>query len=93
VTLARLTGAPVLMCSVYRSANYRHQVLEISGPVPMAGDTTTAFGRCVAEVSAAIRKSPASWVYWPSPVDFDNLGMTPPDRYTAPVRRLIAISA
>jgi lauroyl/myristoyl acyltransferase len=93
VTLARLTGAPVLMCSVYRSADYRHQVLEISAPVPMAGDTATAFGRCVAEVSTAIRRSPASWVYWPSPVDFDNLGMTPPDRYKPPVRRLIAISA
>lgn len=86
VTLARLTGAPVLMCSVYRSADYRHQVLEISDPVPMTGDVTTAFGRCVAEVSNAIRKSPASWVYWPSPVDFDNLGMTPPDPETVRAR-------
>jgi Kdo2-lipid IVA lauroyltransferase/acyltransferase len=93
VTLARLTGAPVLMCSVYRSADYRHQVLEISAPVPMTGDVTAAFGRCVAEVSAAIRKSPASWVYWPSPIDFDNLGMTPPERYAARVRRLVPISA
>jgi lauroyl/myristoyl acyltransferase len=84
VTLARLTGAPVLMCSVYRSADYRHQVLEISDPVPMAGDTTTAFGRCVAGVSAAIRRSPASWVYWPSPVDLDNLGMLLPEPHTAP---------
>jgi Kdo2-lipid IVA lauroyltransferase/acyltransferase len=91
VTLARLTGAPVLMCSVYRSADYRHQVLEISAPVPMTGDTTAAFGRCVSEVSAAIRRSPASWVYWPSPVDFDNLGMTPSDRYTPPVRRLVPV--
>jgi hypothetical protein len=30
-------------------------------------------------------------VYWPSPVDFDNLGMTPPGRYTPPVRRLIPV--
>jgi phosphatidylinositol dimannoside acyltransferase len=91
VTLARLTGAPVLMCSVYRSADYRHQVLEISAPVPMDGDTATAFGRCAAGVSAAIRRSPASWVYWPSPVDFDNLGITSPDRDTAPVRGLVPV--
>jgi lauroyl/myristoyl acyltransferase len=93
VTLARLTGAPVLICSVYRSADYRHQVLEISAPVPMDGDTATAFGRCAAGVSTAIRRSPASWVYWPSPVDFDNLGMTSPDRNTAPVRGLVAVYA
>src|SRR3984885_1870514 len=95
VTLARLTGAPVLMCSVYRSADYRHQVLEISDPVPMAGDTATAFGRCVAGVSAAIRRSPASWVYWPSPLDLDNLGMLSPGPDTAPARvpALVAVGA
>ena len=92
VTLARLTGAPVLMCSVYRSADYRHQVLEISTPVPMAGDTATAFGRCAAGVSAAIRRSPASWVYWPSPVDFEDLGMTTPQRDTAPVAGLVPVA-
>jgi hypothetical protein len=30
-------------------------------------------------------------VYWPSPVDFDNLGMTSPDRDTAPVRGLVPV--
>ena len=64
VTLARLTGAPVLMAFVHRSADYRHQVLEISPPVPMAGETATAFGRCVAAIEAAIRTSPAQWGYW-----------------------------
>jgi lauroyl/myristoyl acyltransferase len=93
VTLAALTGAPVLMCSVYRSADYRHQVLEISAPVPMAGDTATAFGRCVCQVSAAIRRSPASWVYWPSPVDLDNLAMISPDHQTAPVQGLVPVVA
>jgi hypothetical protein len=42
-------------------------------------------------VSAAIRRSPASWVYWPSQVDFDNLGITSPDRDTAPVRGLVPV--
>ena len=58
VTLARLTGAPVLMAFVYRSADYRHQVLEISPPVPMQGEMATAFGRCVAAIDAAIRRTP-----------------------------------
>jgi lauroyl/myristoyl acyltransferase len=91
VTLATLTGAPVLMCSVFRSADYRHQVLEISAPVPMAGDTATAFGRCVSEVSAAIRRSPASWVYWPSPADLDDLAMISREQPTAPVPGLVPV--
>ncbi len=85
VTLARLTGAPVLTCFLYRSADYRHQVLEISAPVPVAGDTAAAFARCAAEVSAAIRRSPASWVYWPSPADLGNLGLISAEREPSPV--------
>ena len=64
VTLARLTGAPVLMVFMHRLADYRHQVLEISPPVPVQGETATAFGRCVAAMDAAIRTSPAHWFYW-----------------------------
>ncbi|MGH3159796.1 MAG: lysophospholipid acyltransferase family protein, partial [Streptosporangiaceae bacterium] len=64
VTLAQLTGAPVLMGFLYRQADYRHQVWEISAPVPVEGDTATAFGRCAAEVSAAVRRSPAHWDLW-----------------------------
>jgi lauroyl/myristoyl acyltransferase len=89
VTLAQLTGAPVLMCSVYRSGDYRHQVLEISAPVPMGGDTATAFRRCAEQVSAAIRRSPASWLYWPSPVDLDNLGLIRPEPDASPVPDLM----
>jgi phosphatidylinositol dimannoside acyltransferase len=64
VTLARLTGAPVLMAFMHRLADYRHQVLEISPPVPLHGETATAFGRCVAAMDAAIRTSPGHWLYW-----------------------------
>jgi lauroyl/myristoyl acyltransferase len=70
VTLARLTGAPVLMAFVHRSADYRHQVLEISAPVPMEGETATAFGHCVAAIDAAIRTNPARWNFW---FETDNL--------------------
>jgi lauroyl/myristoyl acyltransferase len=64
VTLARLTGAPVLMAIAHHSADYYHQVLEISPPVPMDGDTNTAFRRCVAAMDAAIRSNPAEWTQW-----------------------------
>jgi len=77
VTLARLTGAPVLMAFVYRSADYRHQLLEISPPVPLDGETATAFGRCVAAIEAAIRTCPAHWFYWLQTDDLVSLGLLP----------------
>ena len=86
VTLARLTGAPLLMTFMYRTADYRHQVLEISAPVqcPAEEDATMAFARCAAEVSAAIRRSPAHWAYWASKGDLATLGLLRPVRDRAP---------
>ena len=91
VTLAQLTGAPVLMAFFYRKADYRHQVLEISAPVPVDGDTATAFGRCAAEVSAAIRRSPAHWECWGNTDEVAGLGLIPPqpDRSPAAVPDLL----
>jgi lauroyl/myristoyl acyltransferase len=77
VTLAQLTGAPVLMVFMHRLADYRHQVLEISAPVPVAGDTALAFGRCVAAMDSAIRANPAHWVYWANTDDLAVLGLLP----------------
>jgi KDO2-lipid IV(A) lauroyltransferase len=77
VTLAQLTGAPVLMAFVHRSADYRHQVLEISPPVPMQGETAAAFGRCVAAMDDAIRANPAEWDFWFEPGDLACLGLLP----------------
>ena len=64
ITIAQLTGAPVLMSFMRRSPDWRHQVLEISPPMPLDGDTVTAFERCLAEVEAAIRQNPAHWHGW-----------------------------
>lgn len=83
VTLAQLTGAPVLMGFLYRGADYRHQVWEISAPVPLEGTTATAFGRCVAEVSTAIRRSPAHWNFWHT-TDVARLGLIEPQRDRSP---------
>lgn len=82
VSLAQLTGAPLLMGFMYRTADFRHQVLEISPPVqcPAGEHVETAFARCAAEVSAAIRSSPAHWVYWASKGDLANLGLISPDK-------------
>ena len=79
-----MTGAPLLMGFVYRAADYRHQVLEISAPVPVAGETATAFGRCAAEVSAAIRRSPAHWEFWGNTRDLADLGLIPPQPDRSP---------
>jgi phosphatidylinositol dimannoside acyltransferase len=77
VAIAQATKAPVLMCFAYRRPDYRHQVLEISAPIPMDGDTATAFARCSAAVSAAIAGKPAHWRYWASPADLATLGLLP----------------
>jgi len=75
VTLAKLTGAPVLMASVHRSSDYRHQVLEISAPVSMDGETAVAFERCAAAMDATIRAHPAEWDFWFVPDDLARLGL------------------
>ena len=77
VTLARLTGAPVLMAFVQRSADYRHQVIDISSPVSMEGETAEAFGRCVTAIDAAIRTEPARWNFWFETANLVRLGLMP----------------
>jgi Kdo2-lipid IVA lauroyltransferase/acyltransferase len=86
VTLARLTGAPLLPVFVHRLADYRHQVLEISPPVSVQGETTTAFARCVAAMDAAIRTSPADWFYWFQTDDLASLGLLPAETEHAKLR-------
>jgi lauroyl/myristoyl acyltransferase len=78
--LAQLTGTPILMAFAHRSADYRHQVLEITPPVPMDGDTATVFERCVAAIDAAIRKTPAHWYYWFETDDLASLGLLPTEK-------------
>jgi phosphatidylinositol dimannoside acyltransferase len=84
VALAQITGAPLLMGFMYRAADYRHQKWEISAPVPVEGGTTTAFERCAAEVSAAIRRSPAHWEFWDDTSALADLGLIPPQRDRSP---------
>lgn len=77
VSIAKLTGAPMLSVFMYRSPDYRHQTLEISPPVSMQGDTETAFARCVAAVEAAILRNPAMWGLWFETDVLIRLGLVP----------------
>ena len=91
VALAQVTGAPLLMGFLYRAADYRHQVWEISAPVPVEGGTAMVFGRCAAEVSAAITRSPAHWGCWANTGDLARLGLIPPQRDTSPAARPVLL--
>jgi len=78
VALAQMTGTPLLMGFLYRAADYRHQLWEISAPVSVEGDTAAVFAYCAAEVSAAIRRSPAHWDFWNSTDSLADLGLIQP---------------
>ncbi len=80
VVLAQVTGAPLLMGFVYRAADYRHQVLEISAPIPVEGGTAAVFERCAAQMSAAIMRSPAHWETWSKTDDLVQLGLIEPEQ-------------
>ena len=75
VALAKATGAPVHMISIRRLPDYRHQVLEISPPVPMDGTVTEAFARCAAGADAIIRAAPAEWDIWYNLEDLTRMGL------------------
>jgi Kdo2-lipid IVA lauroyltransferase/acyltransferase len=81
-TIAQLMGTPVLMTFLHRSADWRHQVLEISPPMPLDDDAVTAFKHCLAVVEAAIRQNPAHWFYW-NVFDLIGLGLLPREAMTA----------
>jgi KDO2-lipid IV(A) lauroyltransferase len=77
ISLARLSGAPILMMFAYRSEDYRHQVVEISPPLSVEGEPEVAFLRCVAAMEAAIRMSPALWHFWNATDVLTNIGLIP----------------
>jgi lauroyl/myristoyl acyltransferase len=88
VHLARSSGAPVLMVSVHRSADYRHQVVEISPPVSMEGELQEALARCAAVMGAAIRSNPALWHHWAETDFLADLGLI--SRASSPQSAIVA---
>ena len=93
VTLAQVTGAPLLMGFLFRTADYRHQVWEISAPVPVERETATAFEQCAADVSAAIRRSPAHWDFWDSTSSLADLGLIRLQRDSLPAAGPVLLPA
>ena len=77
VSLAQLTSSPVLVLVVRRLADWRHQVMEISAPVPLDGDEVTAFKRCMTMLEAPIRQNPAYWDWWVNTQALVDLGLLP----------------
>jgi KDO2-lipid IV(A) lauroyltransferase len=63
-TIARSMKAPLLMMFMYRSEDWRHQILEISPPLSLEGDTASDLKRCLAVAETAIRQHPAHWHFW-----------------------------
>ena len=78
IALADVTGAQVLTLVMRRSADWRHQILEIS-PVPLEDSIENIFKRCVSIVEAPIHHNPASWNGWENPKSLVELGLLPAD--------------
>jgi KDO2-lipid IV(A) lauroyltransferase len=77
ITVAQLTGAPVLVLTMHRLADWRHQVLEISQPVPLNGDAVVAIKYCMKLLEAPIRQNLAYWDWWINTQDLIDIGLLP----------------
>lgn len=77
IKIAQLTGSAVLVAVVHRSADWRHQVLEISPPVSLDGDAVTVFKRCVKMLDGPIDRNPAYWDWWEDRQGLVDLGLLP----------------
>lgn len=64
IPLAQLTKAPILMVFMYRSEDWEHQIVEISPPLSLNGDTVTDFRHCLKKVEDTIRQHPSHWRFW-----------------------------
>ena len=67
VRIAKSAGAPMLILLIHRSRDWRHQVMEISAPIPTEGEVNEVNRRCARVIEDAIRSEPAhwrSWSYW-----------------------------
>jgi len=80
ISVAQLTGSPVLVMVVRRLGDWWHQVLEISPLMPLDSDTATVYKRCVAMLEAPIHKNLAHWDYWGSSQNLIDLGLLPTQR-------------
>lgn len=77
VDVAKITGSPVLVLVVHRLRDWRHQVVEISPPVPLDGDTATVFKRFMKILEAPVRQNLAYWDWLAKTQKLVDLGLLP----------------
>ncbi len=75
VQIAQLTGSPVLLLTMRRQADWRHQVLEISPPVSLTGDTLADFQHCIKMLEAPIYQNPVYWDWLVNVQSLTDLGL------------------
>jgi len=77
VDVAKITGSPVLALVVYRLRDWRHQVVEITPPVPLEGDTEAVFKRFMKILEAPVRQNVAYWDWLANTQNLVELGLLP----------------
>jgi len=83
--IAQLIGAPAIVVLLYRSADWRHQILEISPPIYVEKDPLVAFRQCLTLVEAAILRHPSQWQFLAA-LQLVRLGLLPREEALA-IRR------
>lgn len=64
IALAKSSGAPILITLIRRASDWRHQILDISRPISLEGETDDCLRRCMTVIESAIRARPALWRHW-----------------------------
>jgi KDO2-lipid IV(A) lauroyltransferase len=77
VAVAQLASAQLLVMIASRSKDWRHQVLEISSPIPVDGDIGMTVEHCMAMLESPIRQNLAHWDFWGRTQDLVDLGLLP----------------
>ncbi len=75
IPIAQLAGSPVLALVMHRQADWRHQVLEISPPLQLSGDTVQDFQQCIKMLEAPIYQKPSYWDWLVNIQSLTDLGL------------------
>lgn len=86
VSITQLTGSPLLVLVVRRLKDWRHQVVEISPPLALTGDTVRDFSLCMKMLEAPIRENPAYWDWWVNTQSLIDFGLLPTEELHEKIR-------
>ncbi|HLH60456.1 MAG TPA: hypothetical protein VKV20_02135 [Ktedonobacteraceae bacterium] len=74
ISVAQLTGAPVLVMIVRRLPDWWHQIVEISPPLSLDSDEVTVFNRLIRQLEVPVHQNPAYWDWLGSNQNLIDLG-------------------